>query len=88
MNSVMKHFLLAFDHASNALVIQQEFADIHTATDAYEALEEQYRDSPRMDIVLVGSDSIESVKITHSTYFPKSVNYADPAEIRNLVTLR
>lgn len=84
----MKHFLLAFDHASNTLLIQQEFADIHVATIAYEALEEQYRNSPRMDIVLVGSDSIESVKITHSTYFPKNIDYKDPAEIRKLVALR
>lgn len=67
----MQHFLLAFDHSVNELVVQEQFAEteIEAATRAYEALEAEHRHSPRMDIVLVGSDSLESVKVTHSTYF-------------------
>jgi hypothetical protein len=32
-------------------------------------LEERHRDAGYIDIVLVGSDSIETIKVTHSTYF-------------------
>ena len=35
----------------------------------YAKLEAEYRDSLSTDIVLVGSDSLETVKATHSTYF-------------------
>ena len=39
------------------------------ATTAYRAAEIEYHDRPEVDIVLVGSDSLETVKVTHSTYF-------------------
>lgn len=49
----------------------------------YEEIEEFYRDSPHMDIVLEGSDSIETVKITHANYFDGSARdqYADVLNI-------
>lgn len=70
MSSSIRHFLLTFDHARDELTDVEDFGDdIHAATSRYEDLEEQYRDSRMIDIVLVGSDSIETVKVTHSTYF-------------------
>lgn len=68
--SSIKHFLLAYDHGADRLVEQREFGtDIVAATAAYSELERAYKESSLVDIVLVGSDSIESVKITHSNYF-------------------
>lgn len=68
--TAIKHFLLAFDHAQDRLIVSQEFGvDVERATTAYTELERQYKDSSLVDIVLVGSDSIESVKVTHSNYF-------------------
>lgn len=68
--SKMKQFLLAFDHGEQRLVVQREFGDnVEEAAEFYRELEVQYRDNLRMDIVLVGSDSLESVKVTHSNYF-------------------
>lgn len=68
--SAIKHFLLAFDHGQDKLVVEREFgADIANATAAYTELEREYQDSSLVDIVLVGSDSLASVKITHSNYF-------------------
>lgn len=66
----IKHFLLAFDHGKDKLIVEREFGgDIARATAAYTALEREYESSALVDIVLVGSDSLESVKVTHSNYF-------------------
>lgn len=68
--SEVKSFLIVFDHARNELISCDQFGtDSSAATAAYSAKESYYRDSDSVDIVLVGSDSLETVKITHSTYF-------------------
>lgn len=68
--SAIQHFLLVFDHATNELIDQREFGtDVHAATKAYGEMERQFKDSHAIDIVLVGSDSIETVKVTHPNYF-------------------
>lgn len=68
--SAIQHFLLVFDHGKNELIDTIEFGnDAASATQEYGAMEKKYRDSALIDIVLVGSDSIETVKVTHSIYF-------------------
>ena len=68
--SAINHFLMVFDHGKNQLVELQEFGnDSETATRCYGEYEKKYRDSSLIDIILVGSDSLETVKITHSIYF-------------------
>ena len=68
--SSIKNFLLIFNHAANELVRCVEFDDdVDSATVAYANAEQEFRGSSSVDIVLVGSDSIESVRMTHSTYF-------------------
>lgn len=67
------HYLLAYDHTKSQLVINEDFGtDADAALEAYSTLEKQHKDNLSMDIVLVGSDSIETVKVTHSTYFGRS----------------
>lgn len=63
------HVLLAYDHDKRELVHTQEFSDSSEATAAYMEMEQKYRDRSRLEIVLIGSDSIETIKITHSNYF-------------------
>lgn len=68
--SAIKNFLLVFDHGKNELIEQVNFEeDVERATEAYSEMERKYRDNHRVDIVLVGSDSIETVMVTHSNYF-------------------
>ncbi len=68
--AAIQHFLLVFDHGKNELIDIQEFGeDAAAATSCYGDVEKKYRDSALIDIVLVGSDSIETVKVTHSIYF-------------------
>ncbi|MDO5494233.1 MAG: hypothetical protein Q4G64_00800 [bacterium] len=68
--SEIRHFLLVFDHKIDKLIDQRDFnTNLEAATEAYAEAEAKYRDDPLKDIVLVGSDSIETVRVTHSTYF-------------------
>lgn len=63
------HFLLVFDHAAGHLVEQHTFDDADEAVRAYSEKEREYEDQNRLEIVLIGSDSLETVKRTHANYF-------------------
>lgn len=69
----LEHFLLVYDIQHAQLVDQLAFGnDVHEATAAYARMEEQYRDrddSANFEIVLIGADSIETLRVTHSRYF-------------------
>lgn len=69
----LQHFLLRFNLRTQALEGLEEFGrDADAAMNAYSQLEETYRDRDDQDdfeIVLIGADSIETVRVTHSRYF-------------------
>lgn len=74
MSSKIQHFLLVFDHRKGELVEHQDFgADSTAAMQAYKDMEIEHKDEPWIDIVLVGSDSLETVKLTHANYFSGEV---------------
>lgn len=65
----LKHFLLIFDHAAGKLLSHVEFDEVEAALDAYEGAEASYDSSSNIEVVLVGSDSFETVRETHANYF-------------------
>ena len=66
----LQNFILVFDHRTGrAQPVEQFGADPKKALARYEELESRYRDDAEMDIVLVASDSLETVKVTHANYF-------------------
>jgi hypothetical protein len=66
----LKHFLLVFDHSAGRLVENIEFDERgEDALKAYADKERQYRGKRNMEIVLIGSDSFETVMLTHANYF-------------------
>lgn len=69
----MRHFLLIFDTTAQTVISQLEFAEADTAqaTAAYEAAEEAHRNDP-VEIVLLGADSLETIRRTHGHYFNES----------------
>lgn len=72
--SNIKHFLLVFDHQQGELVGEQEFGpDGHSALAAYTAMEREHQGERHIEIVLIGSDSLETVKLTHANYFDGTV---------------
>jgi hypothetical protein len=78
---VILHFLLQYDHQLGKLVDMIEFGtDGVAAIKRYGELEDEYRQNPEMDIVLVGSDSLETIKITHRNYFDEGRTFDDIAE--------
>lgn len=71
---VIQHFLLVFDHEQETLIKERHFGqDSETALAAYAECEKHYQDQSMIEIVLIGSDSIETVKLTHANYFDGAV---------------
>lgn len=74
MSEPIQHFLIVFDHAAGKLEQLVPFgADGEAAVAAYSAKEKELQGRDLTEIVLIGSDSIETVKLTHANYFDGSV---------------
>ena len=62
----IQQFLLIYDRRRDELLSHESFGDdAVAATTAYRAAEIEYQDRPEMDIVLVGAESLETIKVTH-----------------------
>lgn len=82
----MKHFLLIYDHKAQTLRDKREFgvgeAEADAATAAYQAAEREYRTDPDIEIVLIGADSLDTVRRTHGHYLSSEdrlARYMTPA---------
>lgn len=68
------HFLLVFDHELGRLIEEQHLGtDGEAAVAAYAAKEKEFQGRTAVEIVLVGSDSLETVRLTHANYFDGTV---------------
>ncbi len=63
------HFLLVFNRASGELVSMDKFVDQEIATSALSLLERSHEDEEQIEVVLISSDSVETLKKTHGHYF-------------------
>ena len=64
------HFLMVYDLVEQSLVEETPYAEASDALEAYYALEREYLGkADQYEIVLVGADSIETVRQTHASYF-------------------
>lgn len=63
------HYLLIYNIELGRLVDTQEFTDAAAAGARYAELERKYAGQGAFEIVLVGADSIETIKRTHGQYF-------------------
>jgi hypothetical protein len=68
----IKHFLLLLDVQRGEAEVRELGTDRDSAIAAYEAAEAEHRGDAKWDIVMVGSDSIETVRRTHASYFDRS----------------
>lgn len=74
MAKKLQHFLLVFDHEAGRLLKVKDFGpDGKNAVAAYAAKEQELADNRFVEIVLIGSDSWETVRLTHANYFDDSV---------------
>lgn len=65
----VRHFLIVFDTVTQEVIEQHEFDDGDEAAAAYAEFERAHRGDRKLEIVLVSSDSLETVKRTHGNYF-------------------
>lgn len=64
------HFLLVYDLDRQSLVGDpREFSDPIEAANAYAELEQEHRQDSNLEIVLIGADSLDTIKTTHGNYF-------------------
>lgn len=66
---IIHHFLIVYDRLHGVVLSRSQFEDADEAAGAYAALELRHRNDDNLEIVLIGSDSIETVMQTHSNYF-------------------
>lgn len=69
MTDAIKHFLLTFDIGRETASVRSFGEDYDAALAAYDQVEEQHRHDPQIEVVLLGADSIETLRKTHSSYF-------------------
>lgn len=65
----IKHFLIVYDIPTGKAQVRDFETDYEAAQAAYAEIEAEMRDRDDLDIVLVGADSLETVRRTHSSYF-------------------
>jgi hypothetical protein len=83
----IKHFLLVYDIVGGSADVEAFGTDYERAVEAYNEAERQHRDDPDIEVVLLGSDSVETLARTHSSYFQLSEKHADRVVQRELADL-
>ncbi len=69
-NVTLLHFLLIYDRRRGSLAEDpREFSDAAAAAHAYERAEWEHRGNRDLEIVLIGADSLDTVRQTHRNYF-------------------
>lgn len=63
------HFLLVYNGPGRTLERCDRFEDVEEGLEAYAQAEDEYRGRHDIEVVLLGSDSIETLKRTHGHYF-------------------
>jgi hypothetical protein len=63
------HYLLIYDLRAGRLLETRAFESADEASAAYSKAERQHLDQPDIEIVLIGADSLDTIRRTHGHYF-------------------
>jgi hypothetical protein len=85
--SVVRHFLVIYDIPAAKADIVPFDTDYAAALAAYEEAEKTHRWDENTEVVLLGSDSQETLERTHSSYFELSEKHIDQVVARELAEL-
>lgn len=77
MNGPILHYLIVFNHATDHQELIEFGENVDAALDAYSEKEDEFFGDKSVEVVLLGSDSIESIRVTHPNYFPDQPIPAD-----------
>lgn len=83
----IQHFLIVYDIANGHAETEPFGSDYDAAVAAYNASEHKHRDDDDVEVVLLGSDSFETLERTHSSYFELGRRHADEIVGRELAAL-
>jgi hypothetical protein len=83
----VKHFLILYDILLGEATVTPFDKDYESAVSAYERLEQEHREDPNVEVVLLGSDSIDTLRRTHSSYFELREHHIDQVVARELADL-
>lgn len=87
MSAQINHFLVVYNIPHGVAHIQPFGGDYEAAVSAYSAAEDMHRDDSDIEVVLLGSDTVETLERTHSSYFELSDKHADQLVGRELAEL-
>lgn len=66
-------FLLVYDHSLGKLLDIRTFEDPDEAVEEYSSVEQRFIRHGAVEVVLIGADSLDTVRVTHANYFEGSV---------------
>jgi hypothetical protein len=72
MNGREHFFLIVSDRRTGESAVEDLGTELSVAMDAYRAREHALADSGNLEVVLVGSSSLDALRRTHSSYFGAS----------------
>jgi len=67
---VYQSFLFVKDSREGHLTVTELGADRHSAIEIYGEAEAFYSHTPWVEVILFGSDSLETLRATHANWFP------------------
>lgn len=72
----IRYYLIVYDRRLGQLAEDppREFTDQEVALSAYDESEQAFRADRNIEVVLVGADSLDTVRQTHSNYFGGDLN--------------
>jgi hypothetical protein len=85
--SSIKHFLVIYDIPNGLAHVDSFGTNYSGALVAYAEAEAEHRDDANIEVVLLGSDSIETLERTHSSYFELAEKHVDRLVARDLAEL-
>ena len=80
----IKHFLVIYDIPHGIAHVDEFEKDYAAALAAYNEAEAKHRENPDIEVVLLGSDSIDTLARTHSSYFELAEKHVDRLVEREL----
>jgi hypothetical protein len=86
-NVQINHFLVIYDIPNGMAHVDAFGEDYGAAIAAYAEAEQEHRDDRNVEVVLLGSDSVETLERTHASYFELAEKHVDRFVARELAEL-
>lgn len=78
----MRQFLMIYDRRTGTIIRHRGYGTPSTAMAARFTAEREFREDPDIEVVVLGADSWEALKKTHSRYFKPVQKLAEAALAR------